>query len=53
MNHDDEDDLIDKNILNLFRLLHLLDVVKGDYEVYGLQWGSRQQYIYRRLTRTN
>jgi hypothetical protein len=50
-----EDELIaHKNILNLFRLLSSLNIVKGSnyekYEKYGLEWGSRQNYIYRILT---
>ncbi len=45
----DDEHVADKNILNLFHLLSCLNVVKINYEEYGLEWGSRQNYIYRRL----
>jgi hypothetical protein len=46
----EDEHIADKNILNLFHLLSSLNVVKGNYEKYGLEWGSRQNYIYRILT---
>lgn len=46
----EEDDIIDRNILRLFRVLFLLRVCDGNYEAFGLSWGDRQQYIYRMLS---
>lgn len=46
-----DDDVIDRNIIRMFRLLWLLNIVKENYEYYGLSWGDRQQYIYRQLSR--
>lgn len=45
-----DEDVADKNILSLFRFLSLLEVVHGNYEWYGLEWGKRQAYIYRILS---
>lgn len=50
----DDEEQLDQDILNLFHLLHLLKVCPfANYEVYGLEWGKRQAYIYRMLTRLN